>query len=85
VSVLPSFEDVCRIVDHVAALRSGGARYAALFAAVGMAGLRPSEAIGAQIGDVDLPSTGWGLIRLRGTTTAPGVRCSQRGVLEAQP
>jgi hypothetical protein len=38
VSTLPSFGDVCEIVDHVAAMRSAGARYAALFAMVGMAG-----------------------------------------------
>ena len=50
VSTVPAPGDVEAIVDHVAALPTSGARYAALFAAVGMAGMRPSEAIGLRSG-----------------------------------
>lgn len=79
VATLPAFSDVCEIVDLVAARTTGSARYAALFASVGMAGLRPSEAIGLDVDDLELPSTGWGHARLRGATTSPGVRYSTSG------
>ena len=79
VATVPSFADVVAIVDHVAALRTDGARYASLYACVGMAGLRPSEAIGLRMVDLDLPISGWGLARLRGATTSPGRRYTTGG------
>lgn len=79
VSTVASFVEVCRAVDLAARLESGGARYAALFALVGMAGLRPSEVAGLDIGDLDLPATGWGLAVLRGATTSPGARYTADG------
>lgn len=79
VATVPSLADVVEIVDHVAGLSSSGARYAALYASVGMAGLRPSEAIGMQCTDLELPSEGWGLARLRGAMTSPGRRYSAGG------
>ena len=79
VSTVPSFADVTEIVDHVAALRTTGARYAALYACVGMAGLRPSEAIGLRSSDLELGRRGWGMARVRGATTSPGRRYTSRG------
>jgi integrase len=81
VSTLPSYGDVLDIVDYAASLRSGGARYAALFACVGIAGLRPSEAIALQVADVQLPDTGWGLAVLRGAVTSPGTRYTRTGTV----
>ena len=69
VSTVPSFADLCTIVDHVTGLATEGSRYGALYASVGMAGLRPSEAIALRITDLELPDRGWGLARLRGATT----------------
>jgi integrase len=83
VATVPSFADVVEIVDHVARLRSEAARYSALYACVGMAGMRPSEAIGLRSSDLVPPKTGRGLARLTGATTSPGQRCSNNGeVLE---
>lgn len=79
VSTVPSFVEVCRAVDLVARLESGGARYGALFAMVGMAGLRPSEVAGLDIGDLTLPAAGWGLAVVRGATTSPGARYTADG------
>jgi integrase len=79
VATVPSLADVVEIVDHLAGLSAGGARYAALYASVGMAGLRPSEAIGLKGSDLDLPTDGWGLARLRGAMTSPGRRYSAGG------
>ena len=79
ISTVPSFPDVCAIVELVAALRRGGARYAALFACVGMAGLRPSEAAAISVADLHLPTSGWGLVRLRGAVTSPGTRYTADG------
>lgn len=67
------------MVAHVAALPTTGAKYAALFACVGWGGMRPSEAIGLRLTDLDLPASGWGLARLRGATTAPGGRYTADG------
>lgn len=41
ISTAPSYGDAIEIVDHVADLKTDGARYAALFASVGIAGMRP--------------------------------------------
>lgn len=71
--------DVLALVDHVTALDSPGARYGALFAFVGLAGLRPSEAIGLRVDDLELPAEGWGMARVRGATTEPGARYTADG------
>lgn len=81
VSTVPAPVDVVSIVDHVGALRTDGRRYSALFAAVGMAGMRPSEAIGLLVRDAELPSEGWGVARLRGALTAPGARFTSDGAV----
>jgi len=72
VSTVPSFAEVCDVV-RVAANRKGiASRYAALFALVGMAGLRPSEGVGLRWNDLNLPDSGWGLARVGGAVTSPG-------------
>lgn len=81
VSTVPAPSDIREIVDHVAALSSSGARYAALFATVGIAGMRPSEAIGLRVQDLHLPARGWGLAALRGAVTSPGTRYTGDGVV----
>jgi integrase len=81
ISTVPSYGDVIEIVDHVADLKTDGARYAALFASVGIAGMRPSEAIALVASDLDLPSTGWGLAVLRGASTSPGTRFTSTGTV----
>ena len=85
VSTVPSPDDVRAVIDHVAALSTDGARYAALFAAVGIAGMRPSEAIGLRVSDLDLPTRGWGMATLRGAVTSPGtLYTAGRTVVEAK-
>jgi len=81
VSTVPTPADIRMIVDHVAAWPTAGARYAALFATVGTAGMRPSEAIGLLVRDVELPTSGWGLARLRGAVTSPGTRYTPTGAV----
>jgi integrase len=81
ISTVPSYRDVMEIVDHVARLKTNGARYAALFAGVGIAGMRPSEAIALLAADVDLPNEGWGLAVLRGAFTSPGTRFTSTGAV----
>lgn len=81
VATVPAPSDILAIVDHVAALPSSGARYAALFAAVGIAGMRPSEAIGMHLDDLELPARGWGLAALHGAVTSPGTRYTGDGVV----
>ncbi len=72
VATVPSIDDVVTIIGHVAGRGGRGARYAALFACVGLAGMRPSEAISLHRNDLELPESGWGLARLRAATTEPG-------------
>ena len=79
VATVPSITDVLRLVDHVATRRGRGRRYAALFACVGLAGMRPSEAVSLRGDDLELPHTGWGLARLRGATTEPGAQYTDSG------
>lgn len=81
VATVPAPGDVLAVVDHVAALPSSGARYAAVFAAVGIAGMRPSEAIGLRVQDLDLPTRGWGMGSLRGAVTSPGTRYTGDGIV----
>lgn len=81
VATVPAPSDILAIVDQVAALPSSGARYAALFATVGIAGMRPSEAIGLQVHDLELPARGWGLASLRGAVTSPGTRYTGDGIV----
>lgn len=85
VSTVPSIADIDEIVEVVSELSTGGARYAAFFAVVGLAGLRPSEAAALDVVDLDLPSSGWGTARLRGAITNPGSRyTSNGGIREAK-
>ena len=79
ISTVPTYRDVLEIVDHVAGFKTDGARYAALFAGVGIAGMRPSEAIAILAADLELPSNGWGLAVLRGALTSPGTRYTSTG------
>lgn len=79
VSTVPSVSDVVRIVQVVAALPTGGARYAVFFAVIGLAGLRPSEVAALTSANLDLPKTGWGSARLRGAITSPGARYTADG------
>lgn len=55
-------------------LRRGGPgrHYAAFFATVGFAGLRPSEAARLRVHDLVLPPHGWGEAHLSGALTSPG-------------
>lgn len=76
ISVLPSVADVDRLVAEVASIRTGTNRYAAFFAAMGLAGLRPSEVADMRVADLHLPGEGWGLVNLRGSIPAPGKRYS---------
>jgi hypothetical protein len=68
-------------VPGVAGLKTDGARYAALFASVGIARMRPSEAIGLQPTDFEFPSDGWGLAVLRGASTSAGTRFTSNGTV----
>jgi integrase len=79
VSLVPSPTEIQALVDHVADYTTPGAKYAALFGCVGLAGMRPSEAIGLLTGDLDLPVEGWGMAQLRKPTTAPGRRYTDDG------
>jgi integrase len=62
-------------------LKTDGARYATVFAAVGIAGMRPSEAIAVLAADLELPRDGWGLAVLRGALTSPGTRFTSTGAV----
>ena len=79
VSTVPSVSDIDQVVESIAALRTDGARYAAFFAVVGLAGLRPSEVAALRLVDMELPEFGWGSARLRGAITAPGPRLALHG------
>jgi integrase len=79
VATVPSTADVLRLVDHVASLRPDTARYAALFACIGLAGMRPSEAISLRRRDLDLPEAGWGHARVGSATTDVGARYTDDG------
>lgn len=79
VATVPSIADLIELVDRVWALKTDGARYAAFFATIGLAGLRPSEASNLLVQELDLPEDGWGLARLRGATTSPGQRYTADG------
>jgi integrase len=79
VGTVPSVTDVLRIVDHVVGRGGRAERYAALFACVGLAGMRPSEAISLRGDDLELPKSGWGRARLSGATTEPGAQYTDSG------
>lgn len=79
VATVPSPADVASVVELAWSVPTSGAKYAALFACVGYAGIRPSEAIGLRLVDLDLPEDGWGLARLHGAVTAPGGRFTDSG------
>ena len=79
ISTVPTAAEVFAIADNVAALPTGGARYGALLALVGIAGTRPSEALGLAPSDLHLPTSGWGLARLSGASPAPGARYTNNG------
>jgi integrase len=71
--------DVDAIVAHIAGLPSGGARFAAFFALIGLVGMRPSEVAGLEVTDLTLPAGGWGTARLRGAIPSPGTRYTDSG------
>ncbi|MCP4960331.1 MAG: tyrosine-type recombinase/integrase [Actinomycetia bacterium] len=71
IATLPSVADVVEIVEEMAADESYG-HYAAFFATVGFAGLRPSEVARLRVDDLDLPVDGWGEAHLSGALTSPG-------------
>ncbi len=79
VATVPSITDVLRLVDHVGDQGRRAQYYAALFACVGLAGMRPSEAVSLRGDDLELPRSGWGLARLRGATTEPGAQYTDSG------
>lgn len=79
VSRVASVIDVDEVVEYVWTLPRGGSRYAALFAVVGLAGVRPSEPAALRLEDLELPESGWGLARLRGAVTSPGKRYTSDG------
>ncbi len=79
VTVLPTMADVDELLSQVASLSTGGARFAAFFAVMAYAGLRPSEAAALRVTDLELPTSGWDMAQLRGSTPAPGTRYSQTG------
>lgn len=74
ISILPSLADVDALVAHVSELRTPGARFAAFFAMMGFAGLRPSEAADLSVKDIHLPDNGWGKAYLRSAAPSPGTR-----------
>ncbi len=84
ISLLPSLADVDEITSQIGALRSPGARFATFFAAIGFAGLRPSEAAGLRVADLDLPVCGWGIAHLRGAIPSPGTLYTNTGETREQ-
>lgn len=79
VATVPSITDVLRLVDHVGDQGRRAQYYSALFAFVGLAGMRPSEAVSLRGEDLELPRSGWGLARLRGAVTEPGAQYTDSG------
>ena len=79
VATVPSITDVLQLVEHVAGQGRRAQYYAALFACVGLAGMRPSEAVSLRGDDLELPESGWGMARLRGATTEPGAQYTDSG------
>ncbi len=79
ISLLPSLADVDQLATQIDALRTPGARFATLFAAISFAGLRPSEAAGLQLADLDLPKGSWGMSQVRGAIPSPGTRFTNSG------
>src|SRR5205807_6068722 len=79
ISTVPSPSDVDAAVEWTWARPTNGARFAALFAAVGAAGFRPSEAAALNLTDLELPPSGWGLARVRSAITSPGGRFTLDG------
>lgn len=79
ITTLPTIADVENLVLAVADLQSQGARYAAFFACIGYAGMRPSEVAALQSSDVDLPAEGWGRATLREAEPSPGRRYTGTG------
>jgi integrase len=79
ISTVPTPADVIAIAEDVATRPGEARRLSALFALIGMAGLRPSEAAGLKVADLDLPEVGWGLAAVRGAITAPGGRFTTDG------
>jgi integrase len=83
VATLPSVADVLEIVEELA-VDEAYAHYAAFFASIGLAGLRPSEAAGLWVADLSLPGDGWGEARLRGALTTPGAKFTVDGKIEEE-
>jgi len=79
VSTVPSPDDIERAVLAVIDLGGDASRLAVLFALVGSAGMRPSEAVGLMVDDLTLPMSGWGTAFVRGAITSPGARFTATG------
>ena len=79
VSTVPSPADVEAIVEWTWAQPPNRAQCAVLFATIGLAGLRPSEAAAVRVADVSLPDEGWGVAFVRSAITSPGPRFTADG------
>lgn len=84
IATLPSIADVAEIVDDLAAGKPDFAQYAAFFATIGFAGLRPSEVARLRAADLTLPSSGWGEVQVVGALTSPGARYTADGEVQEE-
>lgn len=84
IAVLPSVADVVDLVESLANSKPSTAQYAAFFACIGFAGLRPSEAARLSVPDLALPASGWGEARLTGALTSPGARYTVDGAVREE-
>lgn len=78
INTVPSVADVTAVVEGLAATEAY-AHYAAFFAVIGLAGLRPSEAARLRVHDLALPASGWGEAHVPGAVTSPGSRYTSDG------
>ena len=83
-AVVASPEQVSALLDAVARTRP---ELAAFFGCLYYAALRPEEAVALRLADCDLPSSGWGMLRLTSTAprtaaawTSDGTSYEQRGL-----
>jgi integrase len=83
-AVVASPEQVSALLDAVARTRP---ELTAFFGCLYYAALRPEEAVALRLADCDLPSFGWGMLRLTAATprtaaawTSDGTSCEQRGL-----
>ena len=64
---------------HLRALGPTGEVIATFAGVLWLAGLRPSEATGLRVSDLDLPASGWGLIQLSRALVETGARWTDSG------